>query len=74
MSTIAASVYIEAEPGIKQQLAHAGCALENPYVFDATARELRLMAQRGQIEILEEHLDARGGESLIDRFSFRRLR
>jgi hypothetical protein len=74
MVTYAANAYAHAQPGVKQELCPAGCALENPYVFDATARELHQMAQRGQIQIVDEHRDVRGGETLIDRISFLRLR
>ena len=74
MRTLAHSVYLDSEFGVLQDLPRAGSALENWFVFDATAQELKAMAARGLIEILGEHTKVSADESLIDRLSFKRLR
>jgi len=74
MSTLAHSVYLDSEFGVLQDLPKAGSTLENPYVFDATARELKEMAEQGFVEIVGEHVACRAAEQLIDQLTFRRLR
>jgi hypothetical protein len=74
MYTLAQSAYLDSAFGTIQELPRVGSALENPYVFDASARELKAMASRGLVEIVEEHEAPRGGELLIDRLRFRRKR
>ena len=74
MRTLAVSAYLDSEFGVQQELPHAGSALENPFVFDASAKELKAMAAQGLIEILGEHTACNADELLIDRLSFRRLR
>lgn len=74
MRTFADSAYLNSEFGVPQELPWVGSSLENPYVFDATARELKAMAERGLVEILSERTAIRGQELLIDRLGFRRTR
>ena len=74
MSTFAHSAYRDSEFGLPQDLPHAGSSLENPYAFDATAKELKMMAKLGLIEILDEHVSFRTQDPLIDRLTFVRLR
>jgi len=74
MQTLAQSAYLDSEFGVEQELPHAGSTLENPFVFDATARELNDMARSGLVEIVDQHLIRRADESLIDRLTFKRLR
>jgi len=74
MNTLAHSVYRDSEFGVLQDLPRAGSTLENPYVFDATARELKEMAKQGLVEIVGEHVAGRASEQLIDRLTFMRLR
>ena len=74
MQTLAKSAYLESEFGIEQELPRAGSALENPFVFDAAARELQDMARDGLVEIVREHYDLGPGGSLIDRLTFKRVR
>lgn len=74
MRTLARPAYLESESGVDQELPHAGSALENPFVFDAAARELKTMAAQGLIEILGEDAARRADERLIHRLIFRRLR
>ena len=74
MRTLAQSTYLDSEFGVQQELPRAGSALENPYVFDAVARELHDMALDGLVEIVDEHLRPTSSESLIDRLTFKRIR
>ncbi|HEV8314720.1 MAG TPA: hypothetical protein VGQ23_16785 [Burkholderiaceae bacterium] len=74
MSSLARSVYLDSEFGVEQELPRAGSTLENPYVFDATARELKEMADRGLVVILSEHIQSCAQDLLIDRLRFKRLR
>ncbi len=72
MHTLAQSAYLDSIFGIDEELPRAGSALENPYVFDASARELKAMAAEGLLDIVEEHTTRFAGEVLIDRLRFRR--
>jgi hypothetical protein len=74
MPTLARSIYLDSEFGVPNDLPRAGSTLENPYVFDATARELKSMAQQGLVEILSERTAGPSREPLIDRLRFKRLR
>lgn len=73
MRTLARSVYLDSEFGVLQDLPKAGSPLENPYVYDAAAKELKAMADQGLVEIISERI-VRGSELLIDRLTFKRLR
>jgi hypothetical protein len=73
MHTLAQSAYLDSSFGIDEELPHAGSALENPYVFDASARELKAMAAKGLVDIVEEHTTRVADEVLIDRLRFRRV-
>lgn len=73
MHTIAKSIYLDSIFGIDEELPHAGSALENPYVYDATAREFKAMAAKGLVTIVLEHTVQRADEVLIDQLRFRRL-
>jgi hypothetical protein len=74
MYTLAQTAYLDSAFGTIEELPRAGSALENPYVFDASARELKVMAAQGLVEIVEEHCVRVAEESLIDRLRFRRTR
>lgn len=71
---IAHRVVMEAPIGVDVELEHAGSALENPHVYDAVARSLLARAQDGAIEIVASEVAHAGGQPLIRRFRFRRLR
>jgi hypothetical protein len=71
---LAQSFYVDSTFGVERELPRAGSALENPYVYDSSARELKAMADRGLIEVTRERSHAAGDEQLIDHLSFRRLR
>jgi hypothetical protein len=73
MHTLAQSAYLDSSFGVDEELPRAGSALENPYVFDASARELKVMAAKGLVDIVEERTTRVAGEVLIDRLRFRRI-
>ena len=74
MHTLARAEYLVSQFGVERELPRAGSWLENPYVFDDAARELKCMADQGLVEILVEHTAGQGSEALIDRLTFKRLR
>jgi hypothetical protein len=74
MSTFVQSTYLESEFGVPTDLEAAGTSLENPYVYDSAARELKSMADEGLVKILREQVSSGEQESLISRISFARLR
>jgi hypothetical protein len=75
MSSLVHSLFLESTPGIPRDLEPAGTSLENPYVYDSAARELKALATRGLLEITDEKVRAdHDDNSLICRISFRRLR
>jgi hypothetical protein len=74
VGTLAQSVYADSAFGVELELPHAGSALENPYVYDSSARELKAMADRGLIEVVKELTQMVGNESLIGQLRFKRLR
>lgn len=74
MKTWVSSVYGDAEIGVVADLPSAGTALENPYVYDSAARDLKAMADEGLVEIVSEQLARGFAEPLIGRISFRRVR
>ena len=74
MRTLAQGLYLDSELGVAQELPRAGSTLELPEVYDDAAREFKRMAQKGLVEIVEEHHRDSGSRSLIDRLCFRRLR
>jgi hypothetical protein len=55
-------------------LESAGTALENPYVYDSVARDLKAMADRGLVRIVREEVATTTDEQLIESISFARLR
>ena len=52
----------------------AGSTLENPYVYDSVARELKAMADEGLLQVVSEDHRQGESESLIGRIRFARLR
>jgi len=73
MATIAQSVYLDSLPGIVCRLKGAGTALENAYVYDDAAKELKAMAVKGLIEIISERSMQYAGDQLIGEIAFKRL-
>jgi len=75
MSTLVQSVYLDSQPGVPIDLEPAGTSLENPYVYDSAARELKTMASQGLVEITREQSQPDAQQhSLISRITFKRLR
>jgi hypothetical protein len=74
MRSLAQTVYLDSAFGVVEELPRAGSTLENPFVYDAVARELKVMAESGLIEIVEEKVRRFAHEPLVDLLSFRRLR
>ena len=74
MSTLAQNAYFDSEFGALSELPSAGSPLESPYVYDASARELKAMAARGLVRIVEERRRDDGSQELISRLTFERLR
>jgi hypothetical protein len=73
MLSLARSMFLDSEISVEQELPHVGSALENPFVYDAVARELKQMALHGLVEIVQEHRSTHG-ELLIDSLRYRRMR
>jgi hypothetical protein len=71
--TLAQAVYQDSSFGAEQELPRAGSALENPFVYDASARELIAMAEHGLIEVITARRTRVGDDELIDHLAFRRL-
>lgn len=74
MNTLIQSVYLDSELGVPTDLEAAGTSLENPYVYDSVARELKSMADEGLVTIIREQVAQGLAEPLIRRISFARLR
>jgi hypothetical protein len=72
--TLVHSAYLDSAFGVPQELPKAGSPLENPYVYDATAKELKSMADRGLLRIVAEHCTGAQDEPLIDELCFVRVR
>ncbi len=74
MSTLARTIYLDSQFGVPLELDRAGSTLENPFVFDSVAQDLKSLADMGLIEVVSEHHAERANERLIDKFTFRRMR
>jgi hypothetical protein len=74
MRTIAQRVYFESEFGTVSELPGAGTPLENPYVYDDSAKELMAMASQGLVRIVAERRRDQGPDGLICGLTFERLR
>ena len=74
MRTLAQSAYLESEFGALSELPSVGTSLENPYVYDASARELKAMAAQGLVKIVDERRNGDEPDGLISRLTFERLR
>lgn len=73
MATIAERVYAEAAVGAIVVLPKFGTRLENPYVFDAAAREVKAMAELGRVKIVEERRDSQHDSDMVTGISFIKL-
>jgi hypothetical protein len=52
MQTLAQTAYLNSEFGALSELPKAGSSLENPFVYDASAKEIKAMAARGLVKIV----------------------
>lgn len=73
MTSIAMRVHALAPIGAVTELPCAGTWLENPFVYDAAAREIKALAASGCTEIVDEQRRVQGDEALTVRLAFRRL-
>jgi len=74
MLSFAHRVYALAPIGVPTELPGAGTSLENPFAYDAAAREIKALASRGCTEVLSErHGRGADGEPVIMHMVFRRL-
>jgi len=73
MQTLAQRIYLDSEFGSLSELPSAGSHLENPFVYDASAKEIKAMATEGLVTIVDEQRTV-GQEGLISRLTFKRLR
>jgi hypothetical protein len=74
MSTLARNLFLQSDLRVEQELPGAGTPLENPFVYDAVAREFKQMARAGLVEIVEERARAINSDRLIDSLRYRRMR
>jgi molybdopterin biosynthesis enzyme len=74
VSHLVQSIYLSSGIGATTELVAAGSALENPYVYDSAARELKAMARQNLVRITDEQVLKDASEPLIGRISFTRLR
>jgi len=74
VSTVVQNIYLDSEIGVPTDLIAAGTSLENPYVYDSVARELKSMANQGLVRITAESLATDAQEPLIERIRFERVR
>ena len=74
MSHLIQSIFLDSIIGMPTELSAAGSALENPYVYDSAARELKAMERQELVRITSEHVRKDAPEALISRISFTRLR
>ena len=74
MRSHASRVYFETQAGTPMEPPRAGSTLEHPLVFDRAAKNLKAMADKGLVAIVDEHSSVRLGATLIDRLTFVKLR
>jgi hypothetical protein len=56
------------------ELLRAGSTLEHPLVFDIAAKDIKAMADKGLVAIVDEHCSVQFGQTVIDRLTFVKLR
>jgi hypothetical protein len=73
MRTLAQGIYAGAEIGTELSLPRSGSWLENSFVYDASAREIKLLAERGLVRIVGEQTVVSDDRSLITGLVFIKL-
>ena len=74
MRTLSTSIYLASDVGVPTEVEPAGTSLENPYVYDSVARDLKAMEGECLLRIVDEHLREGRSDAPIDRLRFVRLR
>ena len=74
MTSLSRSIYLSAAVGVPTDVPPAGSSLENPYVYDSVARELKAMANEGLLQVVSEASRQGVSGSLIAHIRFARLR
>ena len=74
MPNLIERIYLDSELGVSTEFDAAGTTLENPYVYDSAARDLKAMAGRGLVRIMNEQVRCSPAGALIEKISFERLR
>ena len=74
MQTLATSAYLEADVGAVSELPREGSSLENPYVYDSAAREIKALAERGLVAVVDEQTSGDPGMPLTTAIRFKKLR
>jgi len=72
MTTLSTTIFLSADVGVPVDVESAGTALENPYVYDSVARDLKAMEREGLLRVVNERQGLVDGA--IDHISFVRLR
>jgi hypothetical protein len=74
MRTLSTQIFLSADIGVPIDVEAAGTALENPYVYDSVARDLKAMERQGLLRVVDEKCLQGRSDGPIDRISFVRLR
>ena len=74
MQTLATSAYLEADVGAVSELRREGSSLENPYVYDSAAREIKALAERGLVAVVDEQIAGDPRMPLTTAIRFKKLR
>lgn len=74
MQTYAETVYVNTTIGSTASLPSAGTGLENPYVFDAAARDIKVLAEKGLVRIVSEQRRTLNQSELISGLQFIKIR
>jgi hypothetical protein len=74
LRTFAQRIYFNSPVGALSELPGAGTPIENPFVYDASAREIEEMAAKGLVRIVVERRHADDPDGLIRGLTFERLR
>jgi hypothetical protein len=63
-----------ADVGAVSELRREGSSLENPYAYDSAAREIKALAERGLVAVVDEQTSGDPGMLLTTSIRFRKLR
>ena len=74
MRTLSTRIFLSADIGVPIEVEAAGTGLENPYVYDSVARDLKAMERQGLLRVVDEKCRQGNADGPIDRISFVRLR